>query len=1285
MSHDSKKKLTTNSEKSNKQEPLMQHVYNFHTFLDEHRVEGDGIYFTHLAYGNPWAKYVIEDDKDEFLKLYSNISGKVDLHIGEKPREVGPLMVDIDFHFQSTHKKRQYTDDDILYLITKFSKILKRYYRLTKTTLKAFVFEKNHPSYNSKNKEYKDGFHIIYPLIGVSREMRYLILNNAMEEVKGEGGFNHIPFINNFEKEVFDCCVVETNVWMMFGSKKNNGQYYNLTNIYGHDNRKIDINEYKNNDLPSILSNRKFNDDQETEYKSKVDRDDLKDEIDALMKKKNKKNSKKHSNGSKNNKNNNKDFVNKKRIEYDEDDEDIAMVIKLVEILSDERSENRDDWIKVGWALHNISTDLLEVWKSFSKKSPGKYDEDYCNKVWENARDGGLSFGSLHMWAQKDDPDGYIKMIRESINHLFETAESGTERDIALVIYQLYKYRYKCTSFRYNSWYEFQGHRWTDVEGGYTLYNLISDEITQEFGLIHAAYMAEMTTKVGIHQDTALKSASNIMKIIYKLKRPGFKKGLMEECSRLFYDKTFEEKLDGNKYLMGFENGVYDLANGHFRDGTPDDYVTFTVGIDYPTNYNVNHPHIKWVENYFSQAQQEHDMNVYIKLLLASYLDGSTMNEKFIIWTGSGCHAKGSKIMMHDGSLKNVENIGIGEKLMGDDSTQRTVKQLFRGKDAMYKITPKKGKSYVVNSKHRLALKYKGYNIVSWSAKNNAWIVKWCEFCEKKGFIHRSMHFKVNKEVNKDDIYNKAYKYKINNEKENKNFIEQGHKIRIRVKDYLKLPNEIKSLFLGYRCKVDFPKKDIDIDPWILGYWLGRSSITNANNEITTEDNVVLEYFKTYYDSNVFSNSLKKYNLSKNKKRIPQIYKCNSKDIRLKILAGLIDSDGHYNKVSNHYKFCMKSEQLIDDIIFLARSLGFAAYKSKCNKTCMNSKIKGLYFKTCITGNGQIPTIVQKKKAQKKICKRDCLLTSINVTYVNEDNYYGFEVDQNQAYLMDDFTCSLNSNGKSKTVEFFQMAFGEYCGVLPVTVLTKKRGSSSAATPEMAEMRGKRFIIFQEPENDDRIHVGYMKELTGGDWIYARKLFRDPFRYKPQFKLLLTCNKLPYIPSTDGGTWRRLRVSPWESEFVDVDSKGLCNGKKLLEHQYPKDYDILNKMEEYKGALAWLLINIYYPMYMEKGLTEPEKVCMFTKKYKRASDIYLEFIEENLTITKNMRDSESLPTIYSQFKYWYKESYANNKCPAKKELQEYLVNHEYKYKKGYVYCIKFNIDDENKDDDIDAM
>ena len=79
---------------------------------------------------------------------------------------------------------------------------------------------------------------------------------------------------------------------------------------------------------------------------------------------------------------------------------------------------------------------------------------------------------------------------------------------------------------------------------------------------------------------------------------------------------------------------------------------------------------------------------------------------------------------------------------------------------------------------------------------------------------------------------------------------------------------------------------------------------------------------------NYFLNILKEYNLINNK-HIPLIYKCNSRENRLKLLAGLIDSDGSLTKDKCTFDFIQKSEKLIDDTIYLARSLGFACYKNK--------------------------------------------------------------------------------------------------------------------------------------------------------------------------------------------------------------------------------------------------------------------------------------------------------------------------------------------------------------------
>ena len=83
--------------------------------------------------------------------------------------------------------------------------------------------------------------------------------------------------------------------------------------------------------------------------------------------------------------------------------------------------------------------------------------------------------------------------------------------------------------------------------------------------------------------------------------------------------------------------------------------------------------------------------------------------------------------------------------------------------------------------------------------------------------------------------------------------------------------------------------------------------------------------------------------------------------------------------------------------------------------------------------------------------------------------------------------------------------------VLFQLLITQKRGRAEGATPALAATQGKRFACLQEPEGDETINVGLMKELTGGDTIIARKMYAEPAEFKPQFKMLLTCNILPDI------------------------------------------------------------------------------------------------------------------------------------------------------------------------------
>jgi len=347
--------------------------------------------------------------------------------------------------------------------------------------------------------------------------------------------------------------------------------------------------------------------------------------------------------------------------------------------------------------------------------------------------------------------------------------------------------------------------------------------------------------------------------------------------------------------------------------------------------------------------------------------ESPTRNLLLVHGTGVGkCHGINTKILMFDGSVKLVQDIVEGDLLMGDDSTPRSVLSLARGRDQMYEISSTKGTKYSVNSEHILCLKYTG----------------------------------------QDDI------------------------TQIEVKDFLKLSKKVQRNLKGYKVPIDFTPQKIDFDPYILGVWLGDGS--KRDPVISSQDSQILSYlrefcknnnacltFQSGYDyrisaisknyDNIFLEFLKKYDLINNK-HVPNIYKYNCRNVRLQVLAGLIDTDGYLvNKV---YEITQKSQQLANDIVFLARSLGFGTTTILAKKSCTynGNKRVGYYYRTNIFGYiDEIPVKILIKKSEPRYHNKDPLKYGITVTSLGEGDYYGFVLDGNHRYVLDDFSVTHNT------------------------------------------------------------------------------------------------------------------------------------------------------------------------------------------------------------------------------------------------------------------------------------
>ena len=346
----------------------------------------------------------------------------------------------------------------------------------------------------------------------------------------------------------------------------------------------------------------------------------------------------------------------------------------------------------------------------------------------------------------------------------------------------------------------------------------------------------------------------------------------------------------------------------------------------------------------------------------------------FVAGTGAGkCLRKGTRVLMYSGETKNVEDIVAGELLMGPDSSPRTVLSTTVGREMMYEIRPTKGESWGCNSSHILPLKH----------------------------------------------------------------TVTGEVTCLSVSEYLGKSNKFKHCHKLYRSGVEFTSSEsLPLDPYLFGVWLGDGS--RHIPEISNNEPEIIEYLHEFKQANQldspskidrgvtrtfisrrkkegasssvneFWQAIKLHGLFGDSKGISLTYKTSSVESRLKLLAGLLDTDGYLS--NNFFEITTKFDRLKEDILFLARSLGFAAYATrKMSRSNKEAELKP-YWRISISGNiNRIPCIVPRRKASPRFQKKDVLRTGFSVVPEGIGDYYGFELDGDHLFLLGDFTVAHNT------------------------------------------------------------------------------------------------------------------------------------------------------------------------------------------------------------------------------------------------------------------------------------
>ena len=144
-------------------------------------------------------------------------------------------------------------------------------------------------------------------------------------------------------------------------------------------------------------------------------------------------------------------------------------------------------------------------------------------------------------------------------------------------------------------------------------------------------------------------------------------------------------------------------------------------------------------------------------------------------------------------------------------------------------------------------------------------------------------------------------------------------------------------------------------------------------------------------------------------KHIPLIYKTASRKDRLQLLAGLMDTDGSLSR--GGYDYISKIKRLSEDVAYIARSLGLAAYINECEKKCYNNGVINTYWRVSISGDTlNVPCRIPHKKSHKRLQKKDVNVTGFTVESIGVGDYYGFEISGNdRLFLLGDFTVTHNT------------------------------------------------------------------------------------------------------------------------------------------------------------------------------------------------------------------------------------------------------------------------------------
>jgi hypothetical protein len=426
------------------------------------------------------------------------------------------------------------------------------------------------------------------------------------------------------------------------------------------------------------------------------------------------------------------------------------------------------------------------------------------------------------------------------------------------------------------------------------------------------------------------------------------------------------------------------------------------------------------------------------------------------------CLGLGTKVIKFDGSIVNVEDVVVGDVLMGPDSKPRIVQSVSRGESPLYKIVPTKGESWVCNDVHVLTLVH--------STKNEVVDIALPDYMSSnKSFKEKAKLFQpengVEFQTSQDKLPIDPYFVGVWLGDGTKQFDVSGvNPSRLNGVHISKPDQEIRDM-----CANEAAKWGLALNTTYGGNTNScptyRLSAGRGLGEPKENRNPLLTEMQKLFPNRVI--------------HIPAIYLRASRAERLELLAGILDTDGYLG--DNCYEISQKSVTLANDIAFLARSVGLKVTQTV---TTVN---KGHYTKAQISGHvDMIPCRIARKQAQPRKQVKNALRTGFKVESIGVGPYAGFTLDGDGRFLLGDFTVTHNTTLLQAIAHDLDEDKAIAAFVNPWDFSQKFDDNFVIQLAD--QCRGKRLVLFIEdseaiigPRNDGNSgHVSRLLNLTDG-------------------------------------------------------------------------------------------------------------------------------------------------------------------------------------------------------------